>query len=64
LADALATNAPLTLKATKQMIEQLNAPTSDVMAGAKWYQEIFRSRDFKEGLDAFLTKRKPEFTGE
>ena len=64
LADALATNAPLTLKVTKQMIEQLNAPTSDVMAGAKWYQEIFRSRDFKEGLDAFLTKRKPEFTGE
>jgi enoyl-CoA hydratase len=64
LANTLASNAPLTLKATKQMIEQLDAPSSDVMAGTKWYQEIFHSRDFQEGLDAFLTKRKPEFTGE
>jgi len=64
LANTLASNAPLTLKATKQMVEQLNAPSCDVMVGAKWYQEIFQSRDFKEGLDAFLTKRKPEFTGE
>jgi enoyl-CoA hydratase/carnithine racemase len=60
----LADNAPLTVKATKQMIEQLTAPASDVMAGAVWYREIFRSRDFQEGLDAFLSKRKPEFTGE
>ena len=64
LASMLAMNAPLTLKATKQMIEKLAAPSSTVMAGAKWYEEIFNSRDFKEGLDAFLTKRKPEFTGE
>ena len=64
LANTLAANAPLTLKATKQMIEQLSAPAADVMSGEAWYREIFRSRDFKEGLDAFLTKRKPEFTGE
>lgn len=63
-AGVLASNAPLTLKATKRMVEQFTAPSSDVLAGAAWYQEIFRSKDFKEGLDAFLTKRKPEFSGE
>jgi enoyl-CoA hydratase len=64
LANGLAENAPLTLKATKDVIEKMTAPSSDVLAGACWYQTIFRSRDFREGLDAFLTKRKPEFTGE
>lgn len=63
-AAVLAANAPLTLKATKSMIEQFSAPSSDVMAGVAWYQEIFKSKDFKEGLDAFLTKRKPVFSGE
>ena len=64
LAATLAANAPLTLKATKQMIEHATGPSSDVRAGAAWYQEIFRSRDFQEGLDAFFAKRKPEFRGE
>lgn len=64
LAATLAANAPLTLKATKTIIEAMTAPSSDVRSGAAWYEEIFRSRDFKEGLDAFLNKRKPEFTGE
>jgi enoyl-CoA hydratase/carnithine racemase len=64
LASTLAANAPLTLKASKEMIEHLTGPSSDVRRGAAWYREIFRSRDFQEGLDAFFTKRKPEFTGE
>jgi enoyl-CoA hydratase/carnithine racemase len=64
LAMTLAENAPLTLKATKQMIERLTGPSSDVRRGADWYREIFRSRDFQEGLDAFFAKRKPEFHGE
>ena len=64
LAATLAANAPLTLKATKQMIEHATGPSSDVRKGAAWYQEIFRSRDFQEGLDAFFAKRKPEFRGE
>jgi enoyl-CoA hydratase/carnithine racemase len=64
LAATLAANAPLTLKATKQIIEHLTGPSADVRKGAPWYQEIFRSRDFREGLDAFFAKRKPEFHGE
>ena len=64
LAAALAGNAPLTIKATKQIIETFDAPPSNVVAGAPWYAEIFRSADFREGLDAFFAKRKPEFTGE
>jgi enoyl-CoA hydratase len=64
LAATLAANAPLTLKATKQMIETMTAPNASVASGAPWYAEIFRSRDFQEGLDAFFSKRKPEFHGE
>jgi enoyl-CoA hydratase len=64
LAAALAANAPLTIKATKQIIETFSAPSNNVASGAPWYAEIFRSADFREGLDAFLSKRKPEFTGE
>jgi enoyl-CoA hydratase len=64
LTAALAANAPLTIKATKQIIETFSAPNNSVVSGAPWYAEIFRSADFREGLDAFFAKRKPEFTGE
>ncbi len=64
LAATLAANAPLTIKATKQIIETFSAPGDNVASGAPWYAEIFRSADFREGLDAFFAKRKPEFTGE
>jgi enoyl-CoA hydratase len=64
LAATLAANAPLTIKATKQIIETFSAPNNNVASGAPWYAEIFRSADFREGLDAFFAKRKPDFTGE
>jgi enoyl-CoA hydratase len=64
LAATLAANAPLTIKATKQIIETMTAPSATVASGAPWYAEIFRSQDFKAGLAAFFDKRKPQFKGE
>jgi enoyl-CoA hydratase len=64
LAATLAANAPLTIKATKQIVETMTAPSATVASGAPWYAEIFRSQDFKRGLDAFFNKDKPHFTGE
>jgi hypothetical protein len=46
------------------MIETMTTPNATVASGAPWYAEIFRSRDFQEGLEAFFSKRKPEFRGE
>jgi enoyl-CoA hydratase len=63
-ARTLAANAPLTLKVTKEIIEQSTAPDADVHRGAPWYREVFRSRDFQEGLDAFFAKRTPDFRGD
>jgi enoyl-CoA hydratase len=64
LAATLAANAPLSIRATKQIIETMTAPSATVAAGAPWYAEIFRSQDFRTGLDAFFEKRKPQFRGE
>jgi enoyl-CoA hydratase len=64
LAATLASNAPLSIKAAKQIIETFGAPSLPVTAGAPWYAEIFRSADLREGLEAFFSKRKPEFKGE
>jgi enoyl-CoA hydratase/carnithine racemase len=63
-ARTLAENAPLSLKSTKQIIESHSGISPDVRRGEGWYREIFSSRDFKEGLDAFHSKRKPDFHGE
>jgi len=62
-ARVLADNAPLTHKVTKEIIEEYTAPSNDVYAGRKWYEEVFSSGDFREGLDAFFAKRKPDFKG-
>src|SRR5215472_2451959 len=44
LAATLAANAPLSIKATKQIIETMSAPSAHVSSGAPWYGEVFRSR--------------------
>jgi enoyl-CoA hydratase len=62
LARQIAGHAPLTLRVTKELLRRLRhrhaAVDDDDLVGM-----IYTSADFREGLDAFLTKRKPTWRG-
>jgi enoyl-CoA hydratase/carnithine racemase len=63
LATLIAGHAPLTLAATKQALARLrNKLTRE--EGEDLILMCYMSRDFREGLDAFLSKRPPQWTGE
>jgi len=65
LAGLLAANAPLAMKSAKQIVDLCAGPGGrTIRDGARWYEEIFTSRDLQEGIDAFFAKRKPVFAGE
>jgi enoyl-CoA hydratase len=64
LAMRIAANAPLTISATKEMIRRIMAgrrlPSSqdhDIVT------MCYTSRDFREGVEAFIAKRPPKWTG-
>ena len=62
LAALLATHAPLTLRVTKEGLRRLRndgpgAPDHDLVETA------YMSEDFKEGMEAFLAKRPPQWKG-
>jgi enoyl-CoA hydratase len=64
LAAEIAANAPLTLRATKEMIRRVLAarrlaPGQD----ADLVELCYTSADFREGVTAFLAKRKPVWSG-
>jgi enoyl-CoA hydratase/carnithine racemase len=63
LATLIAGNAPLTLNATKQALARLQRRLSRD-EGEDLILMCYMSRDFREGLDAFLNKRPPQWTGE
>ena len=63
LAVNVAGNAPLTLNATKQALARLVRRLSRE-EGEDLILMCYMSRDFREGLDAFLNKRPPKWTGE
>jgi len=63
LSKQIAGNAPLTLSATKQALARLQRRLSRD-EGEDLILSCYMSRDFREGLDAFLNKRPPQWTGE
>jgi enoyl-CoA hydratase/carnithine racemase len=63
LAILIAGNAPLTLSATKQALARLQKRLSRE-EGEDLILMCYMSRDFREGLDAFLNKRQPKWLGE
>jgi enoyl-CoA hydratase/carnithine racemase len=65
LAAEIADNAPLSVQATKRMMrmgleESFEANVHHVLLQLL---PLIRSNDFREGLTAYMEKRKPEFTG-
>jgi enoyl-CoA hydratase/carnithine racemase len=63
LAAQIAGHAPLTLAATKQALVRLQRRLTRE-EGEDLILMCYMSRDFREGLDAFLNKRPPQWTGE
>ena len=59
----VASHAPLTLNATKQAVGRLQQRlTGD--EGEDLILMCYTSQDFREGLDAFLSKRAPQWRGQ
>ncbi|MBN9001840.1 MAG: enoyl-CoA hydratase, partial [Rhizobiales bacterium] len=63
LAQLLAGHAPLTLEVTKEAVRRLR-PNLSRDEGEDLILKAYMSADFREGMDAFLTKRKPVWKGE
>jgi enoyl-CoA hydratase len=62
LARLVAGHAPLTLQATKQALRHLR-PTIPRGEGDRLILMCYMSEDFREGMNAFLGKRAPVFSG-
>jgi enoyl-CoA hydratase/carnithine racemase len=61
LAGTLAEMAPLTLRATKEAMRRISAATR--VDDADLIEMCYMSRDFRRGLEAFLSKQKPDWSG-
>jgi enoyl-CoA hydratase/carnithine racemase len=64
MAEEVASLAPLTLWATKEALRRVRDRLIPEGADSDLIVACYTSRDFKEGVEAFLAKRKPVWTGE
>ncbi len=63
--DMICVNAPLTIKAVKFTVGEIMKDESkrNVARTVELVEQCFASRDYTEGRNAFMEKRKPVFTG-
>jgi enoyl-CoA hydratase/carnithine racemase len=64
LAEEVASLAPLTLWATKEALRRVRDTLIPEGTDSDLIVACYTSQDFKEGVEAFLAKRKPHWTGE
>ncbi len=64
LAEEVASHAPLTLWATKEALLRVRNQLIPEGTDSDLIVACYMSRDFREGVESFLAKRKPEWKGE
>ena len=63
LAQTIAGHAPLTLRATKEAIRRITSAGAAGIEDDDLVLMCYMSADFREGMEAFLAKRPPQWTG-